>query len=1001
MLLSVFSPHEIEIGDIDHTQNFQKLVPIGLNSENSPDLPVSNNIINSDTHSVNPFPAVDSSEPCMSADGRTQQEEKCNYDFPSILLANMQGFGKPGKKTDKTSHLDLVVDKNQIDIGVFSETWATDSIINNLELEFNQFSKYHFVRQNCLKPSGGLSIFVNSIIPSNKLEIKVPDHLEVLYVSVRPKKLPRLVSNIVLCAVYYPGSTSEYAPPQDDLISHLIESIHSLQNKYSNPLIVLLGDFNDLKLTGLCKSCKLKQVVKVPTRGDVTLDLILTNTDNHFYKEPTSLAGIGKSDHLCVLFVPKLHIKNVNVKKKIPIRRFKQSAILEFGAWITRFDWSVLFQIKDVNQKVLYFSAITWAMVELLFPLQTITVSDSDKVWMTSKIKGLIKQRQKAHFLNDVEQRKLLAKKIRDEIIKAKENYNAKKAHLFHMSNSKEWYKHVSHIIGNKKRNLTLINIPEVAYKPIGEQISIINEHFAKICKLYPPLAKDQINLSEINNNKDPIKVLSEFDTYKLLLKYSKKSLGPGDLPQRIIKEFAPELSTPFCDIINCALLSSIFPDAYKKAEIVPIPKVNPPRSLSELRPISKTPIGGKMIEKVIMQELEKDIKDKLDQTQYGNCKGSSTTHYLVNLTDQIFKSADKGQATTAITIDYSKAFDFVDHNILIQKLVHLGIRPCIVKILSSFLSNRSHCTNIGGDRSEYLFITCGVPQGTVLGPKLFVILINGDNDILLSCFKFVDDKTLAHSYFGNHTVFIQEQLNREFEATKTNKMIINENKSNVINFNFSKFNTEPQDLKLNGKLLPPVEKIKLLGVYITKDLTWTANTENICSKVYQRLFWINKLKSYGLQKEELINAWLSMLRPVAEYAAPLWHSGLSDGENNKIEMLQKNALSIILGTEYIDHKRYYKYNEEIVSYDGALQKLGLTTLNERRAALTKNFAIGTASNVKHSTMFTKNQSIGIPTRNRPTLEVPFCRTERYYKSAVPVMTRMLNDVFANKQKKN
>ena len=100
-LLSVFSPHEIEIGDIDHTQNFQKPVPIGQNSENSPDLPVSNNIINSDTYSVNPFPAVDSSEPCMSADNRTQQEEKCNYDFPSILLANMQGFGKPGEKLIK------------------------------------------------------------------------------------------------------------------------------------------------------------------------------------------------------------------------------------------------------------------------------------------------------------------------------------------------------------------------------------------------------------------------------------------------------------------------------------------------------------------------------------------------------------------------------------------------------------------------------------------------------------------------------------------------------------------------------------------------------------------------------------------------------------------------------------------------------------------------------------------------------------------------------------
>ena len=135
---------------------------------------------------------------------------------------------------------------------------------------------------------------------------------------------------------------------------------------------------------------------------------------------------------------------------------------------------------------------------------------------------------------------------------------------------------------------------------------------------------------------------------------------------KKILQEFAPELATPFCNIINCALQSNIFPDAYKKAEIIPIPKVNPPRALSDLRPISKTPIGGKMIEKVLSYELESDLKDKLDNTQYGNCKGSSTTHYLIKLTNQAFKSTDKGHATTAITIDYSKAFDYVDHNVLI-----------------------------------------------------------------------------------------------------------------------------------------------------------------------------------------------------------------------------------------------------------------------------------------------------------------------------------------------
>ena len=269
-----------------------------------------------------------------------------------------------------------------------------------------------------------------------------------------------------------------------------------------------------------------------------------------------------------------------------------------------------------------------------------------------------------------------------------------------------------------------------------------------------------------------------------------------------------------------------------KKAEIIPIPKVNPPRSLSDLRPISKTPIGGKMIEKALMSELEKDIKGKLDASQYGNCRGSSTTHYLINLTDQAFRSTDKGQATTAITIDYSKAFDFVDHNVLIKKLVHLGVRSSIIKLLISFLSNRTHNTNMFGVKSEFLTITCGVPQGTVIGPKLFVILINGDKSLLVKSLKFVDDKTLVHSYSGDQTKILQEALNIELEETRRDKMIINENKCNVITFNFSHFNTAPQNLTLNDKVIKPVNTIKLLGVYLTNDLKWTANTNNICSKV-------------------------------------------------------------------------------------------------------------------------------------------------------------------------
>ena len=262
-----------------------------------------------------------------------------------------------------------------------------------------------------------------------------------------------------------------------------------------------------------------------------------------------------------------------------------------------------------------------------------------------------------------------------------------------------------------------------------------------------------------------------------------------------------------------------------------------------------------------------------------------------------------------------------------------------------------------------------------------------------------LDDKTLAHSYSGDPTETLQIALNSEVEKTKKDRMIINEGKCDVITFNFSKYNTAPLNLKLNDKLLQPVDKIKLLGVYLTTDLKWTANTSNICSKVNQRLYLISKLKHFGLQKEELIVAWISILRPITEYAVPLWHSGLSEGDSYKIELLQKKALCIILGTVYIDNRRYYKLNNEHLTYQDALEKLSLTTLNERRVVLTNKFAIKTARNVKHNDIFIKKQSNCITTRNMFVLEEPYCRTERYFRSAIPYMARTLNGVYLSRKK--
>ena len=153
--------------------------------------------------------------------------------------------------------------------------------------------------------------------------------------------------------------------------------------------------------------------------------------------------------------------------------------------------------------------------------------------------------------------------------------------------------------------------------------MDIVNNHFATICQTYPPIDKD-LSICE-NPNVAKLSPISEIDTYNLLKKFSRKSLGPNDFPRRILEEFAIFLALPFTDITNCALKSGVFPNAYKISEIVPIPKDNPPRELKDRRPISKTPIGGKILEKRIVAELASEIKYILDdQTQFGNKKGAA-----------------------------------------------------------------------------------------------------------------------------------------------------------------------------------------------------------------------------------------------------------------------------------------------------------------------------------------------------------------------------------------
>ena len=263
------------------------------------------------------------------------------------------------------------------------------------------------------------------------------------------------------------------------------------------------------------------------------------------------------------------------------------------------------------------------------------------------------------------------------------------------------------------------------------------------------------------------------------------------------------------------------------------------------------------------------------------------------------------------------KAFDLITHHSPLAKLDALQVPRILRRWIAAFLTDRKQQVRIGTESfSKWVTIKGGVPQGTKLGPILFLLMIN---DLQTNClsYKYVDDTTIVHTSSDSNAQDLQIACDTAFQWSSDNDMVINPTKTKEILIDFSKRRKPPHPLQIDNTIITRVSKVKLLGVSITHDLKWNTHVDEITAKANQRVFWLSRLKRAGVPPDDLIMIYKSVVRPVLEYASAVWHPGLTNYLSQELESVQRRALRIV----YPD-----------CPYNVALETASLQTLSKRRA---------------------------------------------------------------------
>ena len=793
---------------------------------------------------------------------------------------------------------------------------------------------YEYENSICtLNGVGGVGLYI-----SNEIEYTVRKDLsldyeacESLWLDITPKSDNSTASkktkeNFVVGVVY--------RHPRDDYTefsNSLCKSLHILNSSKTNYVIV--GDFNVNTLkynlvnnvtdyVNAIGSYGTNLFIDKPTRvtdhSATCLDHVYSNLpacdlDNHIVLSDAT-------DHYSTITKVKQAVK-INKKEAIYRRKTNlteqewENFNNELGAILTeKISCSV---DSDANYIATVISNTYQKLLDKYMPLKKLSRKERRyfyKPWITSAIKVSIRKKNKLFIKSKRNKDPVYAqeyKTYRNMLTRTKrnayENYYRDKIARYGQDKSKTW-KFINEISKRKRNSKTSIkSIIDANGNQLESASGIancLNKHFSSIGKTmasqFDSDSTDPMEYitEETNRTLSYLLNTNVAEIRKLISELNqKKSCGFDHISNKVLKASCDIISPFLVTLFNKCMTSGVFPDCYKVAKVTPLFKGGDRQDINSQRPISLLPSLGKLLEKIISTRILDHFNELnlFSEHQFGFREGFTTEFAIQDIYEKLINNIDNGLTSCAIFLDLAKAFDSVSHDILLRKLQKYGIRGSAHHLLKSYLNKRSQFVSVNNVFSSLEIIDFGVPQGSILGPLLFLVYINDLPKATNFFIKLYADDTFLCAQNENEKQLESEvnfELDKVYKWLAANKLTLNTKKSKFMILSRKKQSFDDMSIKINGTDLEICDTYKYLGVYFDKDLNWKSHIQYIGKKISKACGAITKLRNC-VNIETLREVYHALIHSYLRYGIITWGTA-SETVLKPLQTLVNRAIRII-----------------------------------------------------------------------------------------------------------